>query len=282
MRAASGSRLPSSRTKAPTAWPSSAGRPRASPFQNGRRPGCPGRRGDQHPVVGDVLDPPRRRAQGEDVADPGLVDHLLVELTDPGLLLADQEDAEQPAVGDRPAAGDGQPLRPGSGGQLAGDAVPDDAGPELGEGVVGVAAREHVEHRVVGALRQGRERRGAADQGEQVVDLPGVDGEHRHDLLREHVEGVARHVQRLDLGRAHALGDDGGLDEVAAVLREDHALAHRADLVAGATDPLQAARDRRRATRPGRRGRPPPCRCRARGCWWRRPPRAVRTSAPPR
>ena len=32
----------SSRVKAPTAAPSSAGRPRASPFQNGSRPGMPG------------------------------------------------------------------------------------------------------------------------------------------------------------------------------------------------------------------------------------------------
>ena len=45
--------------------------------------GLAGRRRDQHPVVGDVLDPPGRRAEGEHVADPRLVDHLLVELADP-------------------------------------------------------------------------------------------------------------------------------------------------------------------------------------------------------
>ena len=33
---------PSSRVNAPIAWPSSAGRPRVSPFQNGSRPGMPG------------------------------------------------------------------------------------------------------------------------------------------------------------------------------------------------------------------------------------------------
>ena len=98
--------------KAPIAAPSSAGRPRASPFQNGSRPGMPGRGRDQHPVVGDVLDPPAGRAEREDVADPGLVDHLLVELADPlaRALAADEEDAEQPAVGDGAAAGDGEPL----------------------------------------------------------------------------------------------------------------------------------------------------------------------------
>ena len=39
---------------------------------------------------------------------------------------------------------------------------------------------------------------------------------------------------------------DGGLEQVAAVLREDLAAARLADLVAGPADPLQAARDRAR------------------------------------
>ena len=94
-----------------------------------------GRGRDQHPVVGDVLDPPAGRAEGEHVADPRLVDHLLVELADPaaGALAADQEDAEQPAVGDGAAAGDGEPLGAGPAGERAGDAVPDDARAQLGE-----------------------------------------------------------------------------------------------------------------------------------------------------
>ena len=54
------------------------------------------------------------------------------------------------------------------------------------------------------------------------------------------------------------------------MLREDLAPARLADLVAGAADALQAAATPRPATRPGRRGRPRPCRCRARGCSWRR------------
>ena len=43
------------------------------------------------------------------------------------------------------------------------------------------------------------------------------------------------------------LRHDRGLEEVAAVLREDHALRRRADLVAGPPDALEPARDRRRA-----------------------------------
>ena len=128
---------------APIAAPSSAGRPSASPFQNGSRPGMPGRGGHQHPVVGDVLDPPAGGAEREDVADPGLVDHLLVELADPAPrpLAADEEDPEQAAVGDGAAAGDRQPLGARPAGQRAGDPVPHDPGAQLGELVGGVAAR---------------------------------------------------------------------------------------------------------------------------------------------
>ena len=76
------------------------------------------RGGDEHPVVGDVLDPPAGGAEGEDVADAGLVDHLLVELADAAGLLADEEDAEEAAVGDGAAAGDGEPLGAGAPAEL--------------------------------------------------------------------------------------------------------------------------------------------------------------------
>ena len=83
----------------------------------GQPAGYAGRRGDQHAVVGDVLDAPAGGPQREDVADPRLVDHLLVELADAASralavlgLATDEEDAEQAPVGDRAAAGDGQAL----------------------------------------------------------------------------------------------------------------------------------------------------------------------------
>ena len=79
-----------------------------------------GGRGHQHPVVGDLADLPVRGAEREDVADPRLVDHLLVQLAHPRTALAaGQEDAEQPAVGDRPAAGHRQQAGVAAGGQLA-------------------------------------------------------------------------------------------------------------------------------------------------------------------
>lgn len=66
---------------------------------------------DEHPVGGDVLDAPRAGAEDEHVAHPRLVDHLLVELAHARGLLPDEEDAEEAPVGDRPAAGHGEPLR---------------------------------------------------------------------------------------------------------------------------------------------------------------------------
>ena len=233
--------------------------------------GDAGRGGDQHPVVGDVLDPPAGRAEREDVADPGLVDHLLVELADPlaGALAADQEDPEQPAVGDGAAAGDREPLGAGPAGERAGDAVPDDAGAQLGELVAGVAAAEQVEGRVVRGARELGERRAARHQVVEVVDVPAVERGGGDDLLGQHVERVGRHPQRLDGAAAHPLDRDRGLGEVAAVLGEQHAAA-RPRRPGGRPGRRAAGRwPRSAATRSGRPGRPRPCRCRARGCWWR-------------
>ena len=65
----------------------------------------------------------------------------------------------------------------------------------------------------------------------------------RHDLLREHVERVARHDGLLDQPLAHALDDHRRLEQVGAELREDAALGGLADAVAGAADALQPAGD---------------------------------------
>ncbi len=198
--------------------------------------------------MGDVLDAPGARAEGEQVADPRLVDHLLVELADPsaGALTGGEEHGVQPAVGDRAAGGDGEPLGAAAAGEGVGEAVPGDAGAQLGELVAGVAAREHVEHRLEHRPGERGVGGGAAGEGEHVVDGPLVERAHRHDLLGEHVERGVGQVQRLDLAGEHALDDDGGLHEVAAELGEQHPAADRTDLVAGAADALQPGGDRRR------------------------------------
>jgi hypothetical protein len=207
-------------------------------------PGLAGRRGDEHPVVGDLLDPPRRGAEQEGVAGPALVDHLLVELADPGAV--GQEDAEQAAVGDRAGVGHRDALRPGAGPERAAHPVPHQARPQLGELVARVPARQQVEHRgerVVGELGEGGR---PADEGGQLVDRPVVHRHHGDDLLGQDVEGVAGVAGLLDEPLAHPVDHDRGLDEVAPVLGEDLAAARVADVVAGPADALQAARDRAR------------------------------------
>ena len=153
-------------------------------------------------------------------------------------------DAEEAAVGDRAGVRDREPPRAGAAADHARRAVPDDARPELGELVRRVAAGEHVEH--VLELGEGEvgERIGAADELVQRRDLDLVLGDDGDDLLREHVERVARDLRLLDLAAAHRAGDDRRLEQVGAELREDAALGGRAELVAGAADALQAARDR--------------------------------------
>ncbi len=248
-RARSGVRPTISRTKPPRARPSSAGPSLLVALPERQLAGLTGGRGDEDTVVGDVLDAPRRRAEGEDVTDAGLVDHLLVELADPatGPFPGGEEHGIQPPVGDGAAARHREALGTPAARERVGDAVPDDARAQLGELVGGVAAGEHVERRLEDRARQRGEARRPVDERLDVGDGPVVHGAHGDDLLGEHVDGVGRDAQRLDGAGAHALDDDGGLHEVAAELREHDALAHGADLVARAADALQAARHRRRA-----------------------------------
>ncbi len=203
--------------------------------------------GDQHPVGRDVLDAPGGGAQHEDVAHPGLVDHLLVELADPPAaapgVASDQEDAEHAAVGDGAGVGHREALGSGTARDAAGHAVPHDARAQLGELFTGIAPGEHVERGLERAAGQRGIGGGPPDQRLQLVDRPLVEGAHRHDLLGQHVEGVARIAHLLDLAGLHALGHDGRLDQVAAVLGEDHAPGDGADLVARPADALQPAGD---------------------------------------
>ena len=55
----------------------------------------------------------------------------------------------------------------------------------------------------------------------QLVDLDLVVGDDRDDLLREHVERVARDLRLLDLAAAHRPRHDRGLEQVGAELGED-------------------------------------------------------------
>ncbi len=204
--------------------------------------GLPGRRATRDPLERDVLDPPRRRAEHERLARPRLVDHLLVELADAGAV--GQEHPEQAPVGDRAARGDRKPLRPVAGPDRVVDTIPHDPRAQLGELLARISPRQQVEHVVQQVVGDLGEVRAAAHDRRHLVDRALVDGRRvRDDLLREHVEWVAQEPARLDLAVEHPPGDDGRLEQVAAMLREDRTPRRLAHLVAGTTDPLHAAAD---------------------------------------
>ena len=62
------------------------------------------RRGDDYPVAANLLDTPRRGAEEKGLPGAGLVDHLLVELTDAPTV--GKSDRVQAPVGDRAGIGD--------------------------------------------------------------------------------------------------------------------------------------------------------------------------------
>ena len=235
-----------SRWNAPSARPSSSGRPGRSPCQNGILPGCARRRRDDDALERDVLDAPRGRTEQERLARPALVHHLLVELADAGAV--GQEHAEQAAVGDGAAAGDGQPLRAVAGAQRVVDPIPHEARAQLAELLARVATGEQVEHvvqQLVADLGEARRTGGPSPRASATGQSP-RDRDVGDDLLREHVERVAQEAGGLDLPVDHPPHDDRGLEQVAAVLRVERALARLADRVTGATDALQPAADRAR------------------------------------
>ena len=110
--------------------------------------------------------------------------------------------------------------------------------------LAGIAPGEHVQHGAVGARRQIAVGIGAAQHSVERVDLPLLDGDHGHDLLRQDVQRVARGVDGLDLAAQHATGHRGRLHDVLAVRGEDAPAAGLPDEMAGAAHALQALRHR--------------------------------------
>ena len=226
----------------------------------------PGGGGDDHPVVGDVLDAPGAGPQQERLAGAGLVDHLLVELAHPGPV--GQEHAVEAAVGDGAAAGDGQPLGPRAAPHDALHPVPDDPGPQLGELVGRVAAGQQVE-----GGRAGRRRTGRRSWPPPGPGGPGRRGASRPWRRRPRSAGPAR--------RAGCGGSGSPRSGPGACGRPPPPPpADRPDAW-GRTCPGWARPPGGRpgppaagpgspppATRPGSPDRPPPCRCRAPATRW--------------
>ena len=201
--------------------------------------GLAGRRDHLHLGRGDLGDPPGGGAEHEGLARPHLVDHLLVELTDAAAVL-EEGDRVEPAVGDGAGVGDRQPLGAAAAAHGPPGAVPDHARPQLGELVGGVGAREHLQGALQRPVAELGEGVGAADEGGEIAHRPLVEGAHGDDLLGEHVEGVAGHPGVLDLPAEHELDDGRALQQVAAVLGEDHPLRRLAHVVARPADALDA------------------------------------------
>ena len=232
------------------------------------RAGLARRGGDDDPRVGDLLDPPGGRAEGERVAGPALVHHLLVELADPAPV--GEEHAEEAAVGDRAAVADRDATGARRGPGPGRGAVPHDAGLEARELVGRVAAREEVEDGVERAVGEVGERGRAAHHREERVDVPLVERARGDDLLGQHVERVAQVAGspprarppsggRPPPPRAGRPGTWGRCDPGWARRRG----ARPGRPAGGRAPPIPA-------TRPARRGRPRPCRCPAPTSWWRR------------
>ena len=86
----------------------------------------------------------------------------------------------------------------------------------------------------------------AAHRGEQCLLAPVLGRDHRHRLLREHVQRMGGHVQTVQLAAPHRVEDRGAFDELVPGQREQPGLRRAADRVAGAPGPLQEGRDRAR------------------------------------
>ena len=204
-----------------------------------RLPGC---RRHQHLRRRYLRYAPGRSAEHERLADPALVHHLFVQLTDAAPVF-DEVHAVEAAIGDRARVGHGQPLRTGTPTHGSGHAVPHDAGAQLGELIRWIPAAEHVEHRLERAWTELAVRIRAADDGRQLVDLPLVHRAHRDDLLRQHVERLARNHRGFDSPLQHPLDHCRGLEQVAPELGDHDSARHLAHRVARAPDSLDARCD---------------------------------------
>ena len=201
----------------------------------------------EHSVVIDFFDAPRSCAEDYGVAGTALEDHFLVEFAHAGAARgADEEHTEEATIRNGSAVDDGDAARAFAGGEFVGDAIPGDAGPQVDEIVRGIPAREHVEHAFENAVGQFGEGRGIGDDAEETFFIPWVHADHGDDLLREHVERVARVADGLDAAFVHGLRDGGAGDEIAAIFGEDHGGTDATDIVIGAADTLHAARNRGR------------------------------------
>ena len=192
-----------------------------------------------------------------------------------------QEHPEQTPVGDRPAAGHRGSLGTGTCFEGSGDRIIDDLGAQIGEVGGGITPTDQLNHPVEGFPRQGGIRVGPPDGAEPLLDLdhprvrsiPAVTGvrsvpracslpsttgalanpvgglrRHRHGLLRQHVQRIGHHLQRLQVPGQHPVDDHRRHLGILPVQRVHRAAGDRADGVAGASETLHRRGHARRCT----------------------------------
>ena len=189
----------------------------------------------------DALDAPAGVAEQDHVAGAGVDGEVLVERGDLYAFRL-QYDAEQRGVGDGAAVRDSDGARAAARMKLAVDAV--------AEQVRAIAAArgfdafaEQRDDLVEQRAREIAVRVGAAENGEERVFIPGFRGDTGDDLLHQHVNGLRRDFEPVQLARAQ-LADQGSLfQQVVAGGGEEAAFGDGSAPVAGAADPLHGDGD---------------------------------------
>ena len=206
-----------------------------------------GRGNDDDAIVLDGADAPGRRAELERIADAGLVDELLVELSES--CLVGEVDGVEAAVGDRAAGDRGDQARSAHRRERVRGAVPRDAGVELRGDVARVLAGEHGERLVEGRAGESVVRVCQAHEVEQLRRGPlrRVRRDTGDDELGEDVERIVDDACGLDVALAHGADDGELLERVVAEGRDEDAAARRGERVTGAADALERRGDALRA-----------------------------------
>ena len=207
-----------------------------------RRAGPRRGRSHQHVAVGDALDPPRLGTQVERFADLRFPHELLVQLADDGTGVR-MPQREVAAIRDGAARGVQGERRALASGDDAGDAVEGDARLEIADARAGVAPGEHLDHQIEVFPRQRRIGRGAGENAEQLVHLPGFGGHAGDDDLRQYVQRIGQRFEGFQIPLPHRLGQRRGDQEVLCEGREQLASADLADAMAGPPDALQGGGD---------------------------------------
>ena len=150
---------------------------------------------DDDPVVGDLKDSPGRRTEGEAVAEPPLEHELLVEFAEAGVPVRENKGVES-AVRNRPSVQDGDVAGSGKGMKRVAVWVERDAGAQAGEAAIVVSSGDEIDDAPKLVLRETPIGIGAACDGEKVFDGSGAGGNHRDDLLGEHVQRMLGNLER--------------------------------------------------------------------------------------